>query len=365
MKIVYALKALSKGGAERVIANLANYSVMHGHEAYIITLVDAKIEYKLDSKVTVINCGKSIKKSNKILQFFKLVKFIRQELKKVKPDVILSFLPQVNFVTLLANKNEFPIIISARNDHKIEFPNKVYMTLMKWLYPKTDGFIFQTTDQKDYFDSIGIKKEYAVIPNPINDDFIIEPYSGKREKTIVSVGRLTNQKNQKLLIDSFNEIHQKYQDYKLIIYGEGKLRDELNSQINTLNLNDMVILAGNVDNIKGQIYKSSIFILSSDYEGMPNALMEAMALGIPSISTDCPCGGPRTLIRNKENGILVEVNNQEQMAKAIDLVLSDEKLAKKLSINAHNDICNNYNSKLTYEKFFTFFKKIIRESGQK
>lgn len=365
MKIVYVLKTLSKGGAERVISNLANYSINKGDEVYIITLIDSKIEYKLNSKVSVITCGGGLNKFSKVFSFFHLVKFIRKKLSEISPDIILSFLPQANFVTLLANRNKFSTIISARNDHKIEFPNRKYKFLMRWLYPKADAFIFQTGDQKKYFEEIGLKKMHAIIPNPIDDDFVVEPYKGKREKNIVSIGRLVRQKNQKLLIESFSEIYREYNDYKLIIYGEGKLKDELNKYIMDLKLDNSVMLAGNVDNIKEKIYKSSLFVLSSDFEGMPNSLMEAMALGVPSISTDCPCGGPKTLIENGVNGVLVEVNNKVQMVNAIKKVLDDEEFSRKISLNAHSNICEKYNSRSTYERYYHFFTKVIKEKNKK
>lgn len=366
MKVAYMIKSLSKGGAERVIANLANYSISQGDEAYIFMLNKNGIQYPLSEKIKIIYCNDNKKnaKFGKVFLFKKWTKIMRKHLNEICPDIILSFLPQVNFVSLLANNGKFPIIISARNDSKIEFPNRVYKLLMKYLYPKTDGFIYQTTDQKQYFDQLKINKEYAVIPNPVNDDFLIEPYAGKRKKCIVSVGRLIEQKNQKLLIDSFSEICSKYPDYKLIIYGEGKLREHLSKYIKKLNLNDKVILAGNVNNIIDKIYKSSLFVLSSDYEGMPNALMEAMALGIPSISTNCPCGGPRELIINNENGILVDVNNKEQMVEAITRVLNDKRLSNKLSKNAHRDICEKFNSASAYENYYIFFKKIIEEKNR-
>jgi glycosyltransferase involved in cell wall biosynthesis len=148
----------------------------------------------------------------------------------------------------------------------------------------------------------------AIIPNPINPEFNVKPFSGKRRKIITSVGRLSEQKNQHVLIEAFSRIEKDFPDYELVIYGEGNLRETLENQIKTLKLENKVKLPGVKKNIKNEIYDCSLFVLPSLYEGMPNALMEAMALGLPVISTDCPCGGPRFLIHNY-NGLLVKVNN--------------------------------------------------------
>ena len=140
------------------------------------------------------------------------------------------------------------------------------------------------------------------------------------------------------------------------IYGEGKLKYELMNYIKEMNLSNCVFLKGKTDSIKEKIYKAKAFVLSSNYEGMPNALMEALALGVPCISTDCPCGGPRELIQNNVNGILVENNNCEEMVKAIYNVIENEKLNKTLSVNS-----NNMKEEFLISKIADKWKKFINE----
>ena len=209
---------------------------------------------------------------------------------------------------------------------------------MKILYPLADGFVFQTKEAQEYFDK-KIQKKSVIIPNPINEEFICEPYNGEREKKIVTVGRLEEQKNHKMLIKAFSKLPEGLSEYKLIIYGEGSLRPELEKQIKELNLLGRVFLPGQVDDVKNRIYKAGLFVLSSNYEGMPNALMEAMALGVPCASTDCPCGGPRFLIKNEYNGLLYNVNNELELKLAINKIIGDEELSKKISKNARFEPC--------------------------
>ena len=229
---------------------------------------------------------------------------------------------------------------------------------MKKLYPLADGIVFQTPDAKKYFDGI-VNSNYEIIPNPVNDLFIKNPYSEERKKVIVNVGRIEGQKNQLLLIKSFEKIMDKFPDYKLIIYGEGSKKEELIKYINERKLNNRVVLAGQVDNIYDKIYDASLFVLSSDYEGMPNALIEAMCLGLPVISTDCPCGGPKMLIKDGVNGFLVPVNDENIMSETISRILADDKLRKELSINA-SKLKEMVSSNVVNQKWLKFIQTIAK-----
>ena len=142
---------------------------------------------------------------------------------------------------------------------------------------------------------------------------------GKR-KNIVSVGRLHEQKNQELLIRAFAKISDKVED-NLIIYGQGELREKIEKLIVELKMETRVKLGGIIENVPDAIIGSNLFVLSSNYEGSPNALLEAIALGIPAISTDCPCGGPKEIIEDGENGFLVPVGDVDAMAEKMLYVL--------------------------------------------
>ena len=170
--------------------------------------------------------------------------------------------------------------------------------------------------------------------NPVDATRIPEPYIGERKKVFAAVGRLEPQKNFPMLIKAFSEFHKEEKDYQLIIYGEGKERTNLEKLIKQLNLEGSVSLPGRNKDVLNAINDSAAFILSSDYEGMPNALIEAMCMGMPVISTDCPSGGPRELIENQENGILIPVGDEDALVDAlfsiIDVTLA-EKMSKKSS----------------------------------
>jgi len=196
-----------------------------------------------------------------------------------------------------------------------------------------DGFVFQTEDAKLFYSKL-LKGRGVVIPNPLFVEGMPEPYLGTREQRIVTAGRLVDQKNQKMLIEAFSIIASDYPNYILDIYGEGPNRSLLQNLILSKQLQDRVFLKGNVPDILERIKKASCFVMSSDFEGMPNALIEAMALGLPCISTDCPCGGPKELISDGLNGMLVKVGNVDNLADCLRRLLSNEKMANEMGSNA-------------------------------
>lgn len=358
MRIMFCLGSMNNGGAERVVSNLSN-ELSKKHDVSITITSSDKSAYELNKNIKLFHLDESKLKESVIKRTIKRIKKLRKIIKDEQADVIVSLLPEPSFRVLIAKTflNQ-KVIVSVRNDPNVEYNNFFKKFMVKILYTKADGFIFQTEDAKKWF-SKKIQKKSVIIPNPINEKFICKPYIGERKKEIVTVGRLTKQKNQKLLIRAFTLISKKHPNYILKIYGDGNLKDELHSYISDLCLEDRIILMGKTDNVKEEIFKSGIFVLSSDYEGMPNALMEAMALGIPCISTDCPIGGSKFLIKNNENGILVPVNNAEKLADAMNKIIENRDFSRKLSFNA-NKICESLNPKIINKKWEDFIYKVIR-----
>lgn len=375
MNIIFVVNSMGKGGAERVITNLSTY-LSKKHNVSIISIYNVQVEYRLDKKVNFYTLDENIyniydeqnekneQKSTiikKIKRFFQRIKKINQYKKDLNADIILTFMQKPSFLVLLSNiLNKVPTIVSVRNDPKIEFKTKKDKTLMKLLYPKADGYVFQTKDAEEYFND-KIKGKSEIIPNPINPYFIEKSFEGERDKKIVSVGRLEYQKNQEMLIKAFSMLPKKYKDYKLIIYGEGRLRKQLEDLVKKLNIQERVLLPGNIEDVKEKIYRATMFVLSSRYEGMPNALMEAMALGLPVISTDCPCGGPRFLIQNNENGILVENENIKELENAMEKLLENQDFASKLGENA-NKIADTLNPEKINNLWEKYIKKVYSKS---
>ena len=222
---------------------------------------------------------------------------------------------------LVARRLGVKIILSERCD-----PNSrplLSRVLKQIQYRIADGYVFQTPAASVCYGKRA-QKLSIVIPNPILDKSP-EPIFSSLRKEIVTVGRLSEEKNQMMLLKAFNQIHHSIPDYKLLIYGSGPLEKQLMDYINLNNLGDVVQLIKDKTNITELINGASLFVLPSNTEGMPNALIEAMSMGVLSISTDCPIYGPRYLVRNGENAFLTPIKNVDKLAKTMMLALNSPK----------------------------------------
>ena len=178
-----------------------------------------------------------------------------------------------------------------------------------------------------------IQKKSIVIPNPVGTD-IPKPYEGERKKWVVSVARLNPQKNHKLLIDAFADFEMEYPDYELHIFGIGELEGKLRQQVKSLGIEHKVCFHGFSDTVREEIRDSAMFVLSSDYEGISNSMIEALAMGVPVISTDCPVGGSAAYIQNGVSGILTPVGDKAALTDAMKRVAANSEWAASLGRNA-------------------------------
>jgi glycosyltransferase involved in cell wall biosynthesis len=346
-RIVFLIGSMGKGGAERVISVLANSYAAKGWKVDILLLLNSICEYQLNKNINLIPiCNEN---KSRLAQLPKWLFGIRKYVKENKPDKIVSFIARINIITIIAclglNRS---IIISERNDPRADGRSIFVRFGTHLLYPLVNKIVFQTKWAQSCFSS-RIQKKSVVIPNPIQ---VTTKASKIKEKKIVAVGRLVEQKNHAMLIRAFKKVHEKFPDYKLYIYGEGKLRNTLQEQIKDLKLTDAVFLPGNVTSIHESIADAEMFVLSSDYEGLSNALLEAMMMGLPCISTNC--AGSNEIISNNYNGILVSVDDEEQLSKAICDLINDKEKAFSLSQNAKRTLCS-----MNIDKVISLWEKAI------
>lgn len=360
--LVFVTLSLTKGGAERVICNMCNEYFAERYRITIISFMAAEPEYRLDDRIRVIYLDRKREqyRQNLAARFLRRRGALAKALKAVmregqRPLALVSFLPEPNFISAsLAGKFDCPVIISVRNDPVKEYGSKFRYILMKLLYKRAQGYVFQTERAKEYFSfSAHIVENSVVIPNPVGREFIGWESSGNRKKEIVSVGRLEEQKDPLLLVEAFEEVHKIFPEYELVFYGEGSLKERIMQESRKRGLAEAVVLKGNVNRIGEAVRDASLFVLSSRYEGMPNALMEAMALGIPCVSTDCPCGGPAFLIRDGVNGLLAPVGDAGAFADAMIRILGDYDSAQRMGMRAQ-EIIKELNPDTIYEKWEKF-----------
>lgn len=355
MRIVLTIGGLVFGGAERVMSNIANYLVEQGNDVMLITIHKRKPAYDLDNRIEFIN---GLNWRGK-LSFAKICVEYRKIVQDYRPNVILSFLTQVNEFVIFATRGlKIPVIVSERNDPSRSATTKLRKAIRRLLYPMAEGVVFQTDDAMHYFDDFKLKN-CRVIPNPIFLENELIGANLKRKKKIITAGRLFEAKNQKLLIEAFSRISNDYPEYTLTIYGDGELREELKAKIGSLQLQEKIFLAGSTSELHLKMKEAELFVLSSDFEGMPNVLMEAMACGMACISTDCPCGGPRYLIKNGKNGILIPVGGIDELENSLRLLINDSYMRNYIGMEAEK-IYDNLKPEMVCRKWEQYLKEIAK-----
>ena len=359
-KIAFYISSLRKGGAERVIANLAGYFYREGYEVLVVTTRKAEVEYEIPDGVVrrISEPADEELSGNRINNFLIRFKKLRNIWKMEKPDVIVSFIGKNNMMAILTSRGlRIPVAVSVRGEPSEEYYNSLMRFMARLLFRLADGVILQTRRCFAFFPE-SVQKRAVILKNPVNPLFFKERYEGEREKTIVAVGRVDENKNHEMLIRAFAQLSDEFFDYNLIIYGEGEKRGELTRLVENLKLQDRVKLPGNVDDVVGAIYKTRVFVLSSNTEGMPNTLIEAMVLGLTVVATDCPCGGPADLIDHQVNGLLTPVGDVNAMKENLQYLLKNLQMADKLGREAMktNDI---YHPEKVFKEWKEYLENLI------
>lgn len=340
MHIVLVISSLTAGGAERVLSELANAWVVRGHEVSIITLADPNIPpfYRLNDQIHLYQLNVLQREKCTFLQrlknIFKRLLKLRKALRLVKSDVIISFVDMVNVITLLASLGlKIPIIVCERTHPQYYQLPQFYKRLREIVYGWADKVVSQTLSASDYFSKLPRDKK-VVIPNSVK-----KPKRQKSEldilkpvQKIISVGRLCPNKGFGTLITAFSEIAQKIPNLALTIYGEGNERQSLEALIRDLKLTTRVFLPGTVRDIEEALYQSDLFVFSSHYEGFPNALCEAMAVGLPVIASNC--SGSIDIIREGIDGRFFGVGDMAQLTRLMQELIEDAPQRLRLSEGA-------------------------------
>lgn len=324
-KVLFVMGSMRKGGAERVASKICNYLASNFYDVYIVTLLSPSVEYDLDKRIHVINLYNGKRNIVSVLGWIKGLKNI---IKEIKPNSIISFAGRVNIVTLLSAKKN-SVIVSERNDPRHDTRTFVSNFLCNYLYStKAKKIVFQTNEIKRLYCK-KIQRKSVVLPNPVSiPKEIKKDYSDGFH--IVMIGRLAKQKNYSLAIEALQDIRKQHDCY-IDIYGEGELKDKLVNDINEAKLNNYVTLKGVTNDPIGAMLKHSIFMMTSDYEGFSNALLEAMSIGMPCIST--PVAGANEIL-DGTNGILLKNHSVKELKTALELLISSQNLREKIGKNA-------------------------------
>lgn len=337
MNIVFITSSIGYGGAEKIMSFVADFLSKNGHSVVVLNLNAVPVyvnEYtqSFNDNIKVI----LLEKCNRNKHRFRIQNII-SVVKEYKADIMVAFTMFPNFYAeIVALLTGIPAIMSERGNPYITFSKSLKDRIIYNIINQSKGGVFQTKEASLFYGK-RLRKRSIVIPNPIslkNTTIPNIPIQDRR-KTVVSVGRFQNvQKRYDVMLKAFQRFSQRYPDYTLKLYGSGEDEVLIRNWINELNISDKVELPGAIKNPIEHIYKDGIFVITSDYEGIPNALLEAMAVGLPVVATDCSPGGARLLIQDGENGQIVPTGDCEAVATALSLYADDAEFAERCGNNA-------------------------------
>lgn len=331
MNIAFVCESLSFGGIERVVSTVSESFAEKKNSVTIITTVDSKNVYSSDNMIEhkQLEYTPGAVATVKVLQKLKNLRYI---ILNENFDVIIAFGFKSSLFSLLAtfgSKNK--VIISERTDPE-SYSNSFLRFLRNQIYKSSALMVCQTNFVESYYREKGLK-HIIVIPNPIKPN-LPEKVTLNRTTEIVNFCRLNKQKNLHMLIDAFKGLKERYPEYTLSIYGEGDMERELVEYVNKVGLKEAVRIRGFSENIHDLIVDSAMFVSSSNYEGISNSMLESLAIGLPTICTDCPVGGARLVIDHMKNGILTPVGDVEALREAMVYVIENPTKVLKMSEEA-------------------------------
>ena len=345
-------------GAQRVMANLSFMLVENNIELILVNDYsipkEEEIELPNEAKRFILDDSKNTNKG-KLRRNLYRIKKLRRILKQEKPDIALSFLEGPNKKLILASMGlHIETVISIRCNPASIYKNKIIYFIVNLIYSFSKHVVFQTKDALSFFWK-KIQKKGVIINNSVSKTFFDSTYRGN-SNSIVTFGRLEPEKNQMLLINAFNNIKDQIPDSELFIYGSGSLKNDL-----IMHSDKKVHIIDNVTDVISILEECKVFVLCSNTEGMPNALMEALAVGVPSVSTDCPCGGPKMLIENNVNGFLIECGDQTSLEDRMVSLLLNQELRKRISKESRQRALMFHPDKIN-QQWLSFFYKISHKA---
>lgn len=342
IKILFVVPSFSNGGAERVVTVLASTLAEMGIETHCIVYYQSINEYPHSEKIKVQYLAGKGEASYQALGLKQKISLLDNMIEEVHPSYIIPFLPQVGFHVFLATLGKkYRIVQTVRNNPRTD-PEEGYLRKIRdFLVACSWRSFVQNQEQLDYFPKF-LHKKIEIIPNPVSNQFLECKHEYRSTvKEVVAMGRLSAQKNFTMIINAAKQIHTNYPNVHFSIYGDGPLKEELQAAIDAMKLRDVITLKGRTTNSASVLNSADMFILSSNYEGMPNALLEAMAVGLPCISTNCPTG-PADIIDNDVNGKLIKVNDVDGLVKAIEEYITIGIDISKIGRKAKMFVAQNY-----------------------
>lgn len=329
--LVLCVPSLIQGGAERVIRWLADGLQSRGHDVVLVTVAGRETDfYSPPALARRISLADDMAARSDMAVFRALRRFLTER----RPDLVISFLPRTNVGCVLVSRlTGCRVVVCERIDPRMEplpWSTRIGRAVV---YPLSHGIVLQTAGATNWARQRVPFGPLGIIPNPVQS--MIRLPEIEPEPVMLGVGRLYPQKRFDRLIDAFAAIAAEYPQLRLRIVGDGPLREDLRKRADQTGFGPRIELPGATQDIASEYARAKVFVLSSDFEGFPNVLAEAMSLGLPVVAVDCPTG-PAEMIESGKNGILVQAGDNIGLIAAIRSVLQNEELAARLGREARN-----------------------------
>lgn len=354
MKLLFIRDFFDYGGASKMIISVAGAMAKMGHDCFVYAYGSETCPIVIPDNVHFVKGTPYI--NNRVLRHPAKIGEIRRTIIKIDPDLIVTFMPYPSILTMIAkiglNKK---IVISERGD-----PN-IYKGFIKIIGHKiigtADGAVFQTDGARDFYTGC-LHEKSVVIPNAITIRKCLRKPLSERRNQIAFVGRFfCIQKRQDLMVKVFANLARRYPDLTLVFYGDGEDMDVIKKLVADEKLSNRVQFAGSVFPIESYLKNSRLYVLTSDYEGIPNSLIEAMCVGLPCVATDCTPGGAKLLINDGKNGLLVPRGNVKAITEACMRILDNPEMAEGIGKEAQK-ICEQYSPEVIYPKWEHYLRAI-------
>lgn len=363
MRIVFLTSSLGSGGAERVATTLCNaWSARDDKVTLIPTFSGGGSPfYETSDNVEVVYLADVVgSKRKNVLRYAQRILALRRLIMDRAPDVIISFLPNVNVAAILSSSFlRIPLIICERSDPSSRSYSTFWKLSCRLSYRFADILTVQTESVANKVSTMypGLRK-VRVIPNPLPEGVVpLRSRAINKRKVLLSLGRLSVEKQIDRIINVFSNVGAQFSNWDLYIYGDGPLVAVLDKKIQALQLEDRIILKGRTNNPWNVMAAADVFVMTSKYEGFPNALLEAMGIGLPCVTYDCP-SGPYEITRGGVDAMLVPLNDEKALLKAMEKVMGDEAFRISLGIQARESVLRRFQLPAVIDRWDELFREV-------
>lgn len=370
MRILFLLYSLGAGGAERVTATLANYWADQGHQVTLLTFAPVEDDfYSLRpsiSRISLNQVGISAHPVAAAAANIHRIRALRQALIQHRPQVAIAMMASANVLLAIAGFGlQGLVTVGSERIHPPQLPLGRFWEVLRWgAYGLLDAVVAQTERSADWIRSHTLAGRVVVIENPLTPDPSAKPplippsaLVASGDRIVLAVGRLVHQKGFDLLLRACARLSWLHQEWRLVILGEGPDRPVLERFCLAHGLEERVLMPGRLGNVSEWYARADLFVLSSRYEGFPNVLAEAMAAGLPVVSSNCPTG-PSDLVHNGVDGILVPVGDTDALAEALDLLMRNALLRQSLGATGRQ-----IGSRLDLGRIAACWESLFRQFG--